>query len=82
MKYTHLKQRLQEIENGRFKKIIDALEIKDACERCYFFNYKVGKDYSFRCRIGCLGDIISERLKSYFLWKLGIITEKEYFENL
>jgi len=66
----NLKEKLINIDNGRFKKLIDALSIEEECYRCHSFNPKAKNSY--RCAVTgcCIGHILSEDLLAYLLKKL------------
>lgn len=58
------------IENGRFKHIFEAIEIKETCMECSFFN-KDAKD-GYRCaNISCCpGTILSTRVREYVIKRI------------
>ncbi len=79
------KQRLKEIDNGRFVDIINPLLIMDACPHCFYLNPKVTDPaLGFRCHsIGsCIAATLSDDFKSYLFWKLGEITEEQHLANI
>lgn len=81
--YTTFADKLKEVDKGRFKKLIDAMDVDDNCENCGFWNYK-HKDNLFRCAVSpsCIGVTLSQELKSYILWQLGEISYEEHMQNL
>lgn len=71
------------IDNGRFKKLMTALEPNDICFKCSYFNHTLPKspDNKYRCNVvspRCIGGTLRSELISYLLWKTGIKTEKEH----
>jgi hypothetical protein len=77
-----LYEKLIEIDDGRFKKIAEALEIAWTCFECSIFNQKAKDGYKCACTPYCIGATLHPRVVSYLLWKLDIITEDEHHKNL
>jgi hypothetical protein len=84
-KKSEFKRRLKEIDYGRFRKLIDVLDVVDECQRCFFLNPKVsdpGMGFRCRCAGSCIADTLSNGVKSYLFWKLGEITEEQHKANM
>ena len=71
-----LYDKLCEVDEGRFKPLIDTLDVKAICESCHHFNNKLDKTYSYRCRCAgsCIDATLNSKLKDYLL--LNITIEK------
>lgn len=71
---------ISSIDNGRFNKLFEAIELKSVCMNCSYFNHSDKVKDSYRCRSapGCPGATLSSELISYLLWKMGEKTEKEH----
>ena len=80
----NFKLRLLDAEPGRFDDIIHALDVKDFCEDCFFWDSSLGPRHAYRCACmpKCIGETLSESMKSYLKWKLGNITEEQHHSNL
>ena len=70
------------MENGRFKRLIDAINISDECFKCCYFNFKEKCHNKCASIPTCFGSTLSRSTKSYLLWKLGIITQDEHFQRI
>ena len=84
-KVSAFKQRLKEIDNGRFAKLIDAIDVTEECQQCFYLNPKVtdpGMGYRCRCVGSCIAVTLSNEVKSYLFWKLGEITEEQHVINV
>lgn len=79
-----IKIKLCEIDGGRFKDIIQALDITDVCGRCNYFNLSINdrtKGYRCHCTGSCIAATLHTKLISYLNWKMGWITEKQHNVN-
>jgi hypothetical protein len=79
------KQRLKEIDNGRFTKLIDAISVTDECQHCFYLTPKVTNSamgYRCRCAGSCIAATLSNEVKSYLFWKLGEITKEQHIDNV
>lgn len=76
-----LEERINIIENGRFKNISELCTIKNICIVCKSFNYKSSESYLCSTTPNCIGTTLSDNLKSYLLMKLFKITEDEHLNN-
>lgn len=76
------KERLCEIEDGRFADIVNVMDIKPVCEDCQAFDDSIPQGY--RCAIApnCIGATLHKHLKSYFLLRLGKKTHAEHMEYI
>jgi len=77
-----LSEKISEIDDGRFKKLCDALEITKECAKCQYFAYYENDSYMCAVTPQCIGATLSFEVKSYILWKLDFITEQEHRNNL
>jgi len=77
-----LYKKLIEIDNGRFKKIVETFDIDGICFNCCQFNEKAKDGYKCACTPSCIGATLHPRVVSYILWKLDLITEDEHHKNL
>lgn len=80
-----LKQSLREIDDGRFKDIVNAMNVHEICGDCDHFNLSLkdqGKGYRCKCMPSCIADTLSDKLISYMNWKLGWIDEKDHLKNI
>lgn len=77
-----LYKKLIEIDNGRFKTIIETFRIKSICFKCCCFNQKVKNGYKCACTPSCIGATLHPSVVSYLLWRLNLITEDEHHKNL
>ena len=71
-----LKQRIAAIDGGRFEAIIDACDVKDACESCNYFNKSINDDrQGYRCHTmpACIDATLNPLLITYINKKLGLI---------
>jgi hypothetical protein len=62
-----LKEDLSNIDNGRFRKLIEAMDVKDVCYNCRSFNPKVMTAYVCAISGYCIGHTLSEDLLAYLL---------------
>jgi len=76
-----LKDRLCEIDDGRFQNIINSMEVTPECENCQCFNYTADDSYLCAVTPYCIGDTFSDKVKSYLLYKLDIISYEEHLKN-
>lgn len=84
-KVSAFKQRLKEIDKGRFAKLIDAISVTDECQQCFYLNPKISDSgLGYRCRSAgsCIAATLSNEVKSYLFWKLGEITEEQHMDNV
>ena len=82
---NRLKDQLKAIDNGRFNKIIEALDVKDICIECNHFNYTLNdirKGYRCKCTPSCIAATLHPDLQSYLLMKINVIDKKEHLHNL
>ena len=75
------KERLCKIDNGRFKKLIEVLDVKDVCEDCFSFNEDHRNSYMCGVVPLCIGRTLSYDLKRYILWTLYDEEDKEEYER-
>lgn len=73
---------LMAVDDNRFKKLLDSLDITDSCFDCSYFNPKNKEIY--RCRVAgmCIDATLNPDLKSYLLWKTGLKSQKEHIEYI
>jgi len=66
----------QELRDG-----IEAIPVKDICFECHSFNFRAAGSY--RCAVSgsCIGVELPAEMKSYLLWKLGVLTQEEYLKG-
>lgn len=82
---SDLQTALIDIEDGRFKNIINALEIKEVCGECDHFNLSIQdprEGYRCKCTPSCIAATLNTSVISYLNYKLGWIDELAHFENL
>lgn len=80
-----LKESLCDIEGGRFKNIINAMNVEEVCGKCDHFNLSINdpsEGYRCKCMPSCIADTLSSKLISYLNWKLGWIDEKDHMKNI
>jgi len=77
-----LKDRISEIDKGRFKDMAEAMNITPECEKCHSFNYKVKNAYLCGVTPKCIGATLRDGLKSYILYKLDKISYEEHLKNV
>ncbi len=77
-----LKDKLISVDNGRFKDLIESLDVKNICLKCITFNQTLvyDPDIEYRCAVPgkCIGATLRSELISYLLWKVDVKTEKEH----
>ena len=70
----NFKEKLCQIENGRFKKIIECISVVDRCEDCFTFNNDCedSYDHTYKCKRipSCIGITLSENMKGYLIQEL------------
>jgi hypothetical protein len=80
-----LKLLLCDIDNGRFKNLVQVLKISNVCSKCGSFNLSV-QDPQQRylcCVMGpCIAATLHPHLVSYLNWQLGWIDDKTHTSNL
>lgn len=54
-----MKSKLYDVDNGRFSKILDTLDIDDVCFECAYFNKAKTKRY--RCAVLGITDVPAKR---------------------
>lgn len=77
-----LKQRLSEMEHGRFRDLIETLRVDGCCERCSSFNPHATDAYKCKVSGSCIAATLHPDLQSYMWWKLGWITQEQHMANL
>jgi hypothetical protein len=77
-----LYKKLIEIDQGRFKKIVETFDIQGICFECRCFNQNAKDGYKCACTPSCIGATLHPKVNSYLLWRLGLITEDEHHKNL
>ena len=67
-----LKEKIKKIDNGRFEKLVDVLNIKDICWKCYYFNTSVDPGERYRCYVTptCIAATLNPDLQRYILEKI------------
>ena len=81
----NLSEKIIAIDNGRFEKIINTIDVKQICEECYYFNPTItDSDLAYRCKAPglCIAATLSKNLLSYIWWKLELITESDHLANI
>lgn len=76
-----LKDELVLIDGGKFKNVIEALDIRENCRDCRYFSPKSqrnGVGHSCRKTPTCIGETLSKPMLRYIWLKLGMISEYEY----
>ena len=60
----NFKQKLMEVENGRFKNIIEVLSIADECSKCYYLMPEViDPRIAYRCNgFSCMSTTLNQKL--------------------
>jgi hypothetical protein len=73
---TTLADKIKQIDGDRFVKIIDAMNVKDICAQCDYFNLSIrNPKMQYRCYVACscIAATLSEVLIIYINKKLGWI---------
>lgn len=68
-----LKEKLIEVDNGRFKKLILSLNVTSSCEKCFHFVPTIkdqSKAYRCKCVPTCIAATIHPDLQEYLWSKL------------
>lgn len=71
-----LKQKLMDVDNGRWRTFLVEFNLPDICAGCYFFNPLItdeGKGY--RCHVmgHCIAATLHPKLQAYLLKSIGEI---------
>ena len=85
MNTSDFKEKLKQIDNGRFTNVLEPLHIQDECFKCYYLNPKITdprEGYRCCCVGSCIAATLSTDLKSYLFWKLNEITEEQHLRNV
>ena len=69
-----LYEELCQVDDGRFKPLIDTLNVTDTCRGCHYFDNNIDKQYSYRCHClgSCIDATVSRQLKEYLLLRINI----------
>lgn len=73
-----LKDRLRSMEEGRWASLVDAIEVKEACGECYFFNPNVrDPDKQYRCKVmgSCVAVSVHPLIQHRMYKALGWVVE-------
>lgn len=72
-------EEIKQIDGGRFVGIIDAIDVKEICGNCYYFNKSVDRGSAYKCRVlgSCPAATLSYELQSYIATKLGWKIEEQ-----
>ena len=76
-----LKEQLLAIDEGRFTRIVNALDgIQDECAKCSHFRPELPPGQGYRCRVlgSCPAATLHPDAQSYWRWKLGWQTKEEH----
>ena len=72
---------LDNIDDGRFKKLFEVIKVEPRCLDCFHFNHTLSRAQSYRCKCAprCIGATLDASLISYILWQLGLKTQEEHY---
>lgn len=79
------KEKLLEIDAGRFIGIINTLDVQDICAECDHFNPTIKdtrKGYRCKCMPSCIAVTLHPFLQSYLWHKLNWIDQDEHYRNI
>ena len=76
----NFKDKLLGLNNGKYRKVIGALDVTDECLKCKAFNCKANDNYLCAVTGSYIGVTLSRRVNSHLLLLLGVITKDEYNE--
>lgn len=63
-------ERVEAIDNGRFKALAQVVQFKDVCEKCYYLNPDIhdpAQGYRCRCIGSCPDATLSLKMQNY-IW--------------
>ncbi len=82
---NNLKKSLYAIDNGRFKDIINVLDVSDECATCDFFNLTIKNErhqHRCKCMSSCIAATLHPDVISYLNWKLEWISANKHLINV
>ena len=77
--------KLCEIDKGRFRGLINGINVSETCQKCNSFNLAIKDKWkSYRCAVAgtCPAATLHPHLVSYLNWKLGWISGKDHMKNM